>query len=232
MSYRYDGIKAETIMLMMENRFRNSKEFYDEHKQQLKDGFTVPIRQVVAALSDTLLDIDDQLMLIPEKTVARIRRDTRFSKEKSLYRDNLWAMFMRDKHELPYHPCMWFEVSPRSYSGGVGVYYAPPALMRIFREHISKDTAEFLRAALTLEAAGCAAHAQQYAKKKEGCPDPRIEPFYNAKSLYFIFEFNTVKDLENSDFIEKIRGIYAQMKPMYDFLLRVSREYGESLIPG
>ena len=40
---KYDGIFPETLALMAQNRFENSKAFYEEHKQELKDGFTVPL---------------------------------------------------------------------------------------------------------------------------------------------------------------------------------------------
>ena len=32
-TYRYDGITPETLMLLSENRFRNSRDFYEENKK-------------------------------------------------------------------------------------------------------------------------------------------------------------------------------------------------------
>ena len=230
MDYRYDGITVETLMLMSENAFRDSKDFYEQNKEKLKQGMTVPIRQVIEALSDTITDIDPEIPIVPSRMVSRIRRDTRFSKNKHLYRENLWAMFMRDKHALPYYPCMWFEVSPADYSGGVGIYDAPPALMEIFRRHLTEKPEEFLKAAAAAEAAGAVYHCQSYKKEKAGCPDERLARFYNAKSFYFIYSFPDVRQLAKPDFIEDIRGIYRQLKPMYRFLLKVSEEYSGTLV--
>lgn len=230
MDYRYDGITVETLMLMSENAFRDSKDFYEQNKETLKNGMTIPIRQVIEALADTIIDIDPQIPIDPVRMVSRIRRDTRFSKNKHLYRENLWAMFMRDKHELPYYPCMWFEVSPESYSGGVGVYDAPPALMEIFRRHLNENPKAFEKAAGAAEKAGAVYHCESYKKEKPGCPNDKLARFYNAKHFYFIYSFPDVRQLATPDFIEDIRGIYQQLKPLYRFLLSVSEEYGQTLL--
>ncbi len=230
MDYRYDGITVETLMLMSENAFRDSRDFYEQNKETLKKGMTIPIRQVIEALADTIIDIDPQIPIDPVRMVSRIRRDTRFSKNKHLYRENLWAMFMRDKHELPYYPCMWFEVSPESYSGGVGVYDAPPALMEIFRRHLTENPKAFEKAAAAAEKAGAVYHCESYKKEKPGCPNDKLARFYNAKHFYFIYSFPDVRQLAKPDFIEDIRGIYQQLKPLYRFLLSVSEEYGQTLL--
>ena len=54
---------------------------------------------------------------------------------------------------------------------------------------------------------------------------PVLEPYYNSKSLCFMFDFSNLNELGNADFIEKIRPIYASFKPMYDFLLDVAIKY-------
>ena len=49
--YNFKGIKPESIELLCLNRFNDSKEFYEEHKLELKEGITVPMRQIVLDLS-------------------------------------------------------------------------------------------------------------------------------------------------------------------------------------
>ena len=227
--YKYNGITPQAMFLMSENRFRNSREFYEEHKEELKQGIVVPIRQVIAALADTLLKIDPQMSIAPEKMVSRIRRDTRFTKDKRLYRENLWTMFMRDKHALPYYPCMWFEVSPECYSGGIGTYYAPPRLMELYRNEIAARPRDFEKAVKSAEKAGCVFECEAYKKEKAGCPKAELAPYYNVKSVFFIYRFSDVSELQTADFIEKIRKIYVQLKPMYVFLLSVSEKYMQEI---
>ena len=223
--YRYDGITPETLMLLSENRFRNSKDFYEENKKKLKEGITIPMQQIICALADTIIEIDEDIPISPQKMVSRIRRDTRFTKDKRLYRENLWTMFTRDKHDLPHFPCMWFEVAQNGYSGGVGTYYAPPRMMELFREEIIARPDEFYDAVILAERSGAVLHGDFYKKPKPGCPMPVLEPYFNSKSLCFIFYFSNLNELSDSAFIEKVRPIYRAFKPFYDFLIDVAVKY-------
>ena len=80
--YNYSGIKPETIELLSLNRFHDSKAFYEEHKEELKQGATIPMRQMVLDLSDLLCDLDPLMDTNPTYIVSRIRRDTRRTKSK------------------------------------------------------------------------------------------------------------------------------------------------------
>ena len=223
--YRYDGITPETLMLLSENRFRNSRDFYEENKKKIKEGITIPLQQIICALSDTIIEIDEDIPIIPQKMVSRVRRDTRYTKDKHLYRENLWAMFTRDKHSLPHFPCMWFEVAQNGYSGGVGTYYAPPRMMELFRQEIIARPDEFYDAVIIAERSGAVFEGDFYKRAKEGCPMPVLEPYFNCKSLCFLFYFPNLNELQEADFIEKIRPIYKSFKPFYDFLLDVAVKY-------
>ncbi len=59
--YNFKGIKPESIELLCLNRFNDSKEFYEEHKLELKEGITVPMRQIVLDLSGLMYEIDDKM---------------------------------------------------------------------------------------------------------------------------------------------------------------------------
>lgn len=224
-TYRYDGITPETLMLLSENRFRNSRDFYEENKKKIKEGITIPLQQVICALSDTIIGIDEDIPIVPSKMVSRVRRDTRYTKDKHLYRENLWAMFTRDKHALPHFPCMWFEVTQSGYSGGVGTYYAPPKMMEIFRQEIIARPDEFYDAVIIAERSGAVFSGDFYKRAKEGCPMAVLEPYFNCKSLYFSFGFSNLNELSDSAFIEKIRPVYESFAPMYRFLLSVAEKY-------
>ena len=54
--YNFKGIKPESIELLCLNRFNDSKEFYEEHKLELKEGITVPMRQIVLDLSGLMYE--------------------------------------------------------------------------------------------------------------------------------------------------------------------------------
>ncbi len=117
--YNFKGIKPEAIELLCLNRFNDSRSFYEEHKEELKQGITVPMRQIMLDLSDLMYDIDEKMMTDPVRSVARIYRDTRGNRNKTKYRENIWMFFRRYKKEYPEAPFYYFEFFPDSFGYGV-----------------------------------------------------------------------------------------------------------------
>lgn len=223
--YRYDGITAESMFLLSENKFRNSKTFYDENKEKIKQGVIVPLRQIAAALAEDMFECDEKMMLDPTKMVSRVRRDTRFTKDKTLYRDNIWMLFMHSKKDLPYLPAFWFEVQPGSFDCGVGTYATPPRLMELYRKALCSRGDEFLQAARACENAGAVFGGEKYGKEKSGLVNPELREYYSVKSCWFLRRDTDISKLEDKRAVEQARECFRQYRPMYKFLLGVANEY-------
>lgn len=217
----YKGITPEALFLLADNRFRNSKEYYESRKEEIKSGVTEPMRQLAGLIGGELLSVDPLMNTIPTRMVSRVRRDTRYTNDKSLYRDNMWIMFMRPKKEWRMYPCMWFEVTPRAWSCGVGTYEARADLMEAFRERLRNEPDRFREAVRQAENVGAVYDAELYRRPKPDCP-AGLDKYYNAKYFYFIFESPELSALENDGIIEKLRQIYRSFAPMYEFLRDVS----------
>ena len=220
----FKGITRDALFMMADNRFRNSKAYYDEHKEELKAKMTVPMRQIAGILGEELLSLDPMMNTIPTKMVSRIRRDTRYTKDRHLYRENMWAMFMRDKHQWRGYPCMWFEVTPSSYSYGIGFFDNEPGLMAEFRKFLREESEEFIQAAISCEKTGARLSGQQYKRPQPDCP-LGLEEYYNCKDFYFINFSGELNDLESDKIIGILRDAYKAFAPMYRFLLKVSDSY-------
>lgn len=221
MKYNYDGITRDSLLLLSENKFRDSRDFYLENKEKIKSGIIVPLRQIAEIAGTQLLSLDEHINTVPTKMVSRVYRDTRFSKNKRLYRDNMWIMFMRDKHEWPQYPCMWFEFYPGSYSMGVGLFAETPAFMEYFRAAVRENPDEFLRAARSAENAGAVVSGEPYKKPREGCPEG-AQDYYNRRSLYFIRTCTDIEHLADERVLDELLESQKAFSPMYRFLLGVS----------
>ena len=220
----YSGISPDTLFLAAQNRFENSRIFYEEHKKELKEGFTIPMRQIAAEIAPQLYEIDDKVMTDPVKMVSRFFRDTRFSKDKHLYRDNLWIMFMRNKHEWQQYPCMWFEVTQNFWSYGVGMFWVDATYLELYRKALLERPQEFLKAVRAAERTGAMYSPELYKKPKAGNPIPEIEPYYNVKYLHFVAHSTNFELLESEELIEELKEVYSDFAPMYTFLKEIADE--------
>jgi uncharacterized protein (TIGR02453 family) len=107
----------KTLDFLSENRFMNSKEWFSEHKEEYSKYVIQPLAELAAALAPTLSAIDSQIITEPkvDKTISRIYRDVRFSKDKLLYREEMWLSVKRDKKAFPGYPEFFFVVSPPDF---------------------------------------------------------------------------------------------------------------------
>lgn len=221
----YDGITSDAFWLLGQNKFNNSKEFYEANKAEINRLAIYPMRQIAQSLAEDMLKIDEEINLIPTKMVSRVRRDTRFSKNKTLYRENVWIRFMRPKAEWPVYPCFWFEIQPQGYFYGVSCFNATPRFMELYRKALLERTDSFLHAADRAEAAGAVFYADYYKKEKKAELPEKLKKYYNVKNMYFMAKSTDFSALESDRVITELKTAYAEFAPMYRFLKEVADEY-------
>lgn len=218
--YNYKGITRKAVELLELNRFNDSKPFYEEHKEELKDGATVPMRQIVLDLSDLMCEIDPLADMNPIYVVSRIRRDTRRSKDKMMYRDNLWLMMRRNKAIYPFAPFYWFEFSPQGYMYGLGMWTAKPSQFDYVRGLILEQPERWLDAIEATKCAGLNYNVTNF-YKKDRVPDApeNLKQYLNAKNMEFSYWSNDLKKIGTTDIIDELRLMIDLSSPMYQFLI-------------
>lgn len=226
MDKNFKGFDPDGFMLLELNKFNDSKEFYETVKEDIKQKIIVPMRQLALDLSDELLSVDDKMVLVPTKMVSRIRRDTRYSKNKEMYRSNVWCMFMRNKHEWRFMPCMWFEVFPESYSYGVGLFHAQPSDLEVFREILSENQEEFRYALRQMDVVGAIPYIDCFKKEKKGTESiyEDLKPFYNSRYFLFSYSGTEMKRIIDGSIEEELIYAIRAFTPMYKFLIKVTEE--------
>lgn len=225
----FSGFSPDIFLLLELNRFNDSKDFYESVKDEIKKKAIEPMRSLAADISDELYNIDEKMNLVPSKMVSRIRRDTRFSKNKNLYRSNVWCMFMRDKHQWSYQPCMWFEYYPECYSYGVGMFRTDADYLQCFREYLSLHQNEFLEAIRFIELTGAVCEIESYKKDKPGTENiiPELRKFYNCKNIWFVYYNSDMKKLIDGSIKTELIYAVRAFAPFYRFLLNVTEKMYE-----
>ena len=220
----FKGFDRNIFTLLEINKFNDSKNFYESVKEEIKQGAIVPMRQLCADLSDELYRVDDKMNLVPTKMVSRIRRDTRFSKNKDLYRANVWCMFMRDKHLWQRQPCMWFEFYPDGYDYGVGTFRTDTVFLEAFREHLATHQDEFRRALASLSITNAIPDIEYFKKDKPGIERiaDDLKKFYNCKNFYYVYSSREMERLIDGSVKEELIYAIRAFEPMYQFLADIT----------
>lgn len=216
--YNFKGIKPESIELLCLNRFNDSKEFYEEHKLELKEGITVPMRQIVLDLSGLMYDIDDKMLTDPVRSVSRIYRDTRGNRSKIKYRENMWLMLRRYKKEYPSAPFFYFEFYPNSFGYGLAFWTWKQSAFKEVHNLIIEHPGRWLDAVNACKQAGLTYNARDN-YKKDMYPDAlkEIKPYLSAKNMEFSYSSFDMNRINSSSLIDELKLAFDLARPMYSF---------------
>ncbi|MGN0522343.1 MAG: DUF2461 family protein [Eubacterium sp.] len=218
--YSFKGIKPESIQLLCENRFYDSKSFYEEHKEELKQGITVPMRQIMLDLSDLMYDIDEQMLTDPVRAVSRIYRDTRGRRSKIKYRENMWMFFRRYKIEYPCAPFYYFEFYPNSFGYGLAFYTYRQTAFKEVHKLILKNPGRWFDALDACKQAGLTYKARDLYKKDMYPNAPKeLKPYLSAKNIEFSYSSTDLTRINTPALIDELRLAFDTARPMYDFMI-------------
>ena len=220
MEYNYKGITGESIELLCLNRFNDSKPFYEEHKEELKQGITIPMRQMVLDLSDVLYDIDDKMFLNPVRAVSRIHRDTRGNRSKIKYRENMWTFFRRYKKDYPQAPFYYFEFYPNRFGYGLVFWLWRPTRFQYVHQVILENPKRFMNAVKACADAGFEFSCTDFYKTDRYPDAPKeLKPFLAAKNMAFSYDCYDMERLKSTALIDEMRLAFDIARPMYEIFI-------------
>ena len=146
---QFQGFSRKMFTFLRDLGRNNDKVWFEAHRSDYEQHVLSPLRDLVDDMADSMLGIDLSFEVASAvgKTISRIYRDTRFSQDKSPFRDCMWITFKRSaKNWARYVPGYFLEINPTWYRYGLGFYDAAPDLMARFRQQIDEDPKSFLKA--------------------------------------------------------------------------------------
>ncbi len=147
----FSGFRPEAIQFMADLAANNDRTWFQPRKADFERLIREPFEALVAALADRFAARALPLVADPKRSIFRIYRDTRFSKDKSPYKTHLGASFpwVEDgtADERIHGNGAYFNFEPgRMYAGG-GMWRPDRELLDAFRRAVVDDP-DRVRAAL------------------------------------------------------------------------------------
>lgn len=228
-------LSQAALDLLVENRLNDSKPFYDEHKPQIEALVREPIFKIIEEVVPVLQKMDPEIILAPKRQISRIRRDTRFTNDKSLYRANVWCWLGRDKREWDNYPRFFFEVTPGYVWWGCGLYFAEPAMFDSYREMILSRDPVFMEAKESLEGQRrFKIETDDMFKRTKYPNEPQdIRVWLDRKSIYVSHTEEDVSIAFSDKLVKALKRDFPKLKAYYKFLTTAydRRQTPETLRP-
>jgi uncharacterized protein (TIGR02453 family) len=143
----FSGFPREMITFFRGLKKNNNREWFQERKGIYEEKVKAPMTQLVEALNAEFVKAAPEYVTEPSKAIYRIYRDTRFSKDKTPYKDHVGALFIH--RQLDKHSSGGFYVGASAEAVEVagGVYMPGPEQLIALRQALAARHTEFAKLA-------------------------------------------------------------------------------------
>lgn len=145
MNTGFGGFPPEAITFFRGLRRNNRREWFLPRKHIFLEKVRAPMEALVTALNFDLIRYAPEHVTDPDKAIYRFYRDTRFSDDKTPYKDHIAAIFPL-RGTVKHHAAgYYFSVSEKEIEVAGGIYLPPPEVLAAVRRHLAEEHTAFRR---------------------------------------------------------------------------------------
>jgi uncharacterized protein (TIGR02453 family) len=197
----------------------NRREWFEEHRERYERDVKEPLQQFIVDFAQPLARISERFVADPRRSLYRIHRDVRFSRDKSPYKTNAALHFRHERAADAHAPGFYLHLEPGSVFGGVGIWRPDAPSQARIREAIVADPAGWKRVVGAKKFRGNLELAGDSLKRPPRGVDPEHPLIEDLKRKDFIaIAAFTEKDAVSAGFLERYAETCRAAAPFVGFL--------------
>ena len=230
----FPGFSAEAMQLFRGLARNNRREWFQPRKPVFDQQVRTPMLQLVEAVNGAMKRFAPEYVTDPAKAVYRFYRDTRFSKDKTPYKDHIAASF-RHRHLVGEGggAGYYFAVSHKNVAFGGGIYMPSPETLLAVRGHVAEHHLEFrkLIASRTVKRLLGDMHGEQLSRVPKGfCAEHPAADLLRHKQ--FLLYLEVPPDIATTpELYDAVVTRFKAMTPFLQFLNAPLTAKGRKLDP-
>lgn len=134
-----------SFQFLRDLKANNDRDWFAENKGRYEEDVKAPALRLIEDFGPHLKKLSPHFMATP-RSLFRIYRDTRFSKDKTPYKTATGIHFRHEQAKDAYAPGFYFHVAPGEVFIALGIWHPQSAALRMIRDHIVEDPAGWKRA--------------------------------------------------------------------------------------
>jgi uncharacterized protein (TIGR02453 family) len=190
MARTFPGFPKQAMTFFRQLERNNKREWFQPRKAIFEKHVRGPMLDLLGFVTTDMRSYAADYAAEPKKTIYRIYRDTRFSKDKTPYKTYIAAMFFRPGIPKNSGAGFYFSVSHDSVEIAAGAYMPSPEELAAIRAAIAKDKGKSLRKLLAAPAlkrlAGKLLGTTLSRVPKGFEPDHPAADWLRMKQMYFV----------------------------------------------
>jgi len=219
----FGGIPLAAETFLGELAANNTVEWFAARKAAYESQVRDPLRCLVDALAPAMSAIDPGLDASPTGAVSRIRRDVRFSRDKSPFRVTQWIVFKRRRKDWTSRPAFFMECGPEACRAGMGFYGAGTRVMVALRELARERPGEYAQALEGAPEAGFVLAGDVYKRPRIPLDQPPcIQELHCRRNVFLSRTLDTREVFGNDGLAAMLETGFTAVAPLYGFWLRAA----------
>lgn len=213
----FAGFTQQAFAFFMELAFNNTPQTMREKRDVFNKEILLPLKELSHACEQVLFPVDKHIDFRPVMggTISRIRRDTRFTREKHPYRDYMWLDFRR-KHE-DFHLGFCFSISPRASSVFVGMHQSSAQSRNTIRRYVLRHAPQYIKLHAALLKKGYTFNGEDYKRAMTQAENEDVYAF--GQKRWFSYRRDiALPDTMKPEFASQLQNDLRELVPMYSFL--------------
>ena len=215
-----------TLSFLKKLSKNNNREWFEENREMFNSNFLEPAVQFVAEMGERLVTVRPSIIAIPktDKSIFRIHRDVRFSKEKQPYKTNIGLYFWEGKRKKMECSGFYFHLDNKNFGAGAGIYTFSKEMLSDYRNLVSdpangKELNSIIKKILKDE--NFSLGGKNYKRVPKGFdPEYPYSDLLLHDGLYLWFEGKNYKTLSNGKAVKTIFDAFKKMMPLHNWLVK------------
>lgn len=230
----FTGFPKDFFAFFRELARNNEREWFKANEQRFRESVEAPLLSFIAAMDLPLGRFANCFEAIPKRSggsMFRIYRDTRFSRDKSPYKENAACQFRHEAGKDAHAPGFYVHLEPKEVFFGGGLWLPPGPELRMTREAIAADPDRWM--AITRAPAfrrrfgGVEGDSLKRPPAGFDADHPCIEDL--KRTSFFALQEVKPSAIHSKDFVKEVARSFEALSPFMEFLteavgLRFHRE--------
>ena len=228
----FNGFTRESVTFFQDLSANNTKLWFDENRDLYDRDVIEPARDLIQALGEGLRKSCPGLHADPRvnRSLFRINRDTRFSKDKTPYKTHLGLWMWEGDGKRMACPGFYFHLEPGRLMLGGGMYVFPKPLLEEYRlsaVHLKHGPA-LAKAVAAVQAHDDMTVGVKHYKKtpREFDPDHKNAEYLLFNGLIARTDMKIPRELYSKDLVPFCLERYKKMLPIHRWLLDMIKRVG------
>jgi uncharacterized protein (TIGR02453 family) len=217
----FDGFPGDGISFMKRLKRNNNREWFEKHKEEYESFVKLPMQSLIVALQPHFERFAPEFEINPKRSLFRIYRDIRFSKNKTPYKTHAAAHFvLRGKPKGVEGSGYYLHIEPGRVFLGGGIYMPDGDQLKKIRRaiagrseqfHSILEQKEFKKAFKNLQGEKLQRVPQGYE------PDHPMAEWLKYKQFFVWVEWGEEKS-QKKKFVTDVAGVFEAATPIVRFL--------------